>query len=864
MVKKYQLANGMKVIFYPTHKAPVVAVQVWVNTGSADERKGEEGISHFIEHLVFKGTEKYGVGEIANTVEAAGGNLNAYTTYDRTVFYISLSKHFADVAFDGLSQMMGSPKFDPVEIDNEREVVIEEIKRSLDNPQHIASQAMFAQVYKKHSYGIPIIGYEKIIRSISPKKLKQYYQDRYTPKNMTLVIVGDLEDKQAKALAQKYFASFKVSKLRKVVRKKEPVQTKARFQINKFDSKENLLNISWPIPNIKHKDIPALDLLSMVLGSGESSRLHENIRNQHEAVNWIYASAYTPKDQGLFSIGAGLQEEKIPKCLNLIQEQLERVLKGDIQKEEIAKAILNLENHEFFSMESVDGIASNVGQYLHLFEDDKYFNKYLKQIKSLSTLDLQKVAKKYLKPEAMNISCLSSKESKLELEKFQLWHKSYKGTYLQNKKLVKAVKAKFAKIDTSKSAHAQKQIHETLSNGIEILVIPAKDSPTMSIVSGNLAGLRIEDKHNMGISNLLSRVWDSSALNMPEQEFKNYLDSNALYLSSFSGYNSMGLKISALSYKADQAIEVLSACLKNPSFSHATLLREKESVIQSIQNRIDNPAAVANQLLMENVFAGHPYAMDVEGNEDVLNRLQEKDLQNFRKQCLEAQPLKIVAIGNFDAKEMFSKLKKEFSSFRTQIKTPPKFPLSALKEDKNIFKQMDKEQSHIFIAYHGLTLDHKDRFVLKVLRAILSGQGGRLFMELRDKESLAYTVAPMDMSGIDAGYFGAYIACSPDKAEKAVKMLHAEFDKLCKEAIPQQELDRAIRYIIGKRDISMQKNSSIANAYLFDLLYGMGLSEETEFAKNIEAVTSEQVMKLAKEIFSKKCVRVLVGRKSAW
>ena len=171
MLKKFQLKNGLNVLLMESHKSPVVSVQMWVRTGSADEQKGEEGISHFIEHLVFKGTEKFKVGEIASIVEGAGGELNAYTSFDQTVFYVTISKEFAETGLDVISQMMGFPAFDATEIDNEREVVIEEIKRGQDSPGRVASQLLFSTAYKKHPYGIPVIGYDKNIRKVSKKTL---------------------------------------------------------------------------------------------------------------------------------------------------------------------------------------------------------------------------------------------------------------------------------------------------------------------------------------------------------------------------------------------------------------------------------------------------------------------------------------------------------------------------------------------------------------------------------------------------------------------------------------------------------------------------------------------------------------------
>ena len=216
--KRLKLKNGLSVLLIENHKSPVVSVQMWVKTGSADEGKGEEGISHFIEHLVFKGTNKYNLGEIASTVEASGGELNAYTSFDQTVFYVNISREFEDVGLDVISEMMGFPRFDESEINNEREVVIEEIKRGNDSPGRQASRLLFSSIYKKHPYGIPVIGYDKIIKKVSKKTLVNYYQSRYIPTNMHLVVAGDFKSEEMAKKIDATFGRMKSFKFRNVKR----------------------------------------------------------------------------------------------------------------------------------------------------------------------------------------------------------------------------------------------------------------------------------------------------------------------------------------------------------------------------------------------------------------------------------------------------------------------------------------------------------------------------------------------------------------------------------------------------------------------------------------------------------------------
>ncbi|MEQ1665065.1 MAG: pitrilysin family protein, partial [Bdellovibrionales bacterium] len=357
MTTKYQLKNGMNVLLIESHKSPVVAVQMWVKTGSADEEKGLEGISHFIEHLVFKGTKKYKVGEVAKAVETAGGDLNAYTSFDQTVFHVTLSKEFVDTGLDVVSQMMGFPTFDKIEIDNEREVVIEEIKRSQDNPHQQGSRLLFSTAYHEHPYRHPVLGFEKNIRDVTQEEIQKYFNARYVPQNMNLVIVGNFKTPEMKKKIVSYFGSFKKYPLKKVKRSVEPKQKQVRIAAKNIDFKECIMYLSWVTPKATHKDLAPLTLLAMILGQGDSSRLVQEIRNEKQLVNSIGSSLFSPKEPGFFAVSAALNPDKQKEVLNAVQSVLEKFLDSGPTQEEVNKSIQILESERYYSMETVDGLA---------------------------------------------------------------------------------------------------------------------------------------------------------------------------------------------------------------------------------------------------------------------------------------------------------------------------------------------------------------------------------------------------------------------------------------------------------------------------------------------------------------------------
>ena len=866
--KKYKLKNGLSILLIENHKSPVVSVQMWVKTGSADEMKGQEGISHFIEHLVFKGTNQYKVGEIASSVEAAGGELNAYTSFDQTVFHVTISKHFVDTAINVIGEMMGFPKFDPKEVDNEREVVLEEIKRGNDSPHRQASQTLFKTAYKSHPYGTPVIGYDKVVKTVTGKKIDQYFKSRYVPANMQLVVVGDFSNKEMMQKLAEQFGRVKSYKLKKISRKKEKIQTQPRIQIKKAQFEEAILHMAWPIPGASHKDVPALDMLAMILGQGDSSRLVRRMRMDSSMVNSVGTGSFTPKDQGLFSLSATLNQDKMAEVLENIIDELAKALTQLPTADEIKKSIVNLESEEFYALETVDGIARKAGGLENLMGDYNYFQKYLKQVYALTPEDLVKVARKYLVPSKLNVSCIV-KDSEKQIEKtFKEWAKTYKKVFEKSVKTKIPKAAKFKKlamklkpVGASDSPKIEKL---KLKSGVTVVFRTNQSTPILSVRAGALGGLRAEEKSFLGSSDLLSRVWTSGTKDLTEIEIQTKIENMAGGISAFSGRNSVGLNMQTLSPFEGEAIELFSEVLAAPVFNEQAIEREKHMMQEALRSREDNPAQIASLQFLESIFAGHPYANDMMGNKESVEKLEKKYLEAHFKKMLNLENMLIVVTGDANKSKWVSALDKASAQIAHGQSLKSEFTHKAPTAEIYKFRKMNKEQTHILVGYKGLTIRDPKRHALQVMQSVLAGQGGRLFLELRDKESLAYTVSPMHMDGLDTGYFGAYIGCSPEKGKKAISMLKAEFEKLVDKKIGDEELARAKKYLIGRYDIDLQRNSAIGSSILFNELYGIDSSETFRFADHVNAVTAAEIQAVAKGIFEQKEVISAVGASEPW
>jgi len=857
---KFKLKNGLQVLFVESHKSPVISVQMWVRTGSADEKKGEEGISHFIEHLVFKGTRNFKMGEIASIIEGSGGELNAYTSFDQTVFYVTISKSFVDTGLSAICEMMGFPLFDPQEIDNEREVVIEEIKRGNDSLGRRASQLLFSTAYKKHAYGIPVIGFDKNIRKMSAKKIKSFYHSRYAPENMFLVVTGDFDSKEMKQKVSKVYSEIPKHKIRKVKRTKEPKQTKPRFAIEESKFEQSISYLAWKAPSIKHKDTAALDVLALILGQGDSSRLVNKLRIEAPTVNSIGASLFSVQEEGLFTISMGYNKENFAQALIETKAEIARLFSEPPSEAEMIKAISNLESEQYFSLETVDGLARVAGNSEFLMRDLNYLDKYLAQVRKLKPLDIVKVAKKYLDPKTLSIATLTNAEKQETAKNVAAFLKDYAKDHKSFKvpsKLPSAVVKlpKFAKLIPSSSSETRKV---KLSTGVQVLLRPSQETHIVSVKAAMLGGARLERADQEGMTELFGRTWMGGTKKQSEAQIYQDIEEIAGAMSPVAGRNSIGLGIEVLSPFEEKASELFLDMLMNPILPEDVMNRERSIQLEQIKSKNDNPSQLCIRDFMQTLFEGHPYAKDMIGSEESVLRVKNEELMTFWKKHLFRGNTTLILAGRYDEDMWLKKIEAATKPLRDGFAPIGKFPVGEVK-NKVVFQKLDKEQSHLVYGFRGLTIRDDDRFTLQVIQSILAGQGGRLFLELRDKNSLAYSVSPLRLEGLDTGYFGAYIGCSPDKVAKALDMMKEQFQLLCEKKVDDHELLRAKRYLMGRHDIDLQRTGSVASSILYDDIYGVDYNETFQMGEKYFAVTADDIQRVAKKIFNQNSVISLVG-----
>lgn len=408
-VKEYKLDNGLKVLIIEEHKAPVATFQVWYRVGSKDEPIGKSGLSHLLEHMMFKGTPKYGSKVFSRIVQKNGGMDNAYTTKDHTVYYQLFSSDRIALAIDLEADRMQNLTIDPKETLSERSVVMEERRlRYEDDPQNSLFEEVIAASFKVHPYQRPVIGWMSDLKSIERDDLYNYYKAHYTPDNAVIIIVGDVNgDEMIKKIIRSFGNIQPGLPKKKVISFTEPEQKGERRVFLKKEAELPYLLLAYHTPHFPHEDSYALDVLGLILFGGKSSRLYKSLVYEKKVALNVYAD-YDGfhKDPYIFLFAATASPGKeIKDVEDALYEEIEKLKKEPPLEREVQKAKNQIESSFIMEQDSIYMQAMKYGMF-EILGDWKLIDRYLEGIRKVTSEDIVRVAKKYLKEDNRTVGIL--------------------------------------------------------------------------------------------------------------------------------------------------------------------------------------------------------------------------------------------------------------------------------------------------------------------------------------------------------------------------------------------------------------------------------------------------------------------------
>ncbi len=831
----------MRVVLREDHAAPVAAFQVWVEAGSTDEHPAEAGMAHLIEHMIFKGTHELRAGELAGTIERYGGRINAYTSYEHTVYHVVIASRYQGKGLEVLADAMQHPSFDPTELAREKEVVIEEIQMGQDDPGRTLHRALFKNSFHSHPYERPIIGYADTVRGFSRKQVLSYYSKWYVPKNMVFVGVGDFSAAELLPRLKTLFTA-PTRHLPSRQRPSEPTQEAFRYITMQENVHERYFALGFHIPSVHDEKTYALDLLAAILGQGESSRLQQELRFKRGIASTIYAYTFTPKDPGLFVIGGTFQPGAIQGGIEGIISELSRIKDEGVNEEELTKTKVMLEADFTYDRETVQGEASKLGYFEVVMGDAVKEREYLQGIARVGVQEIQAAARRYLRPENLTL-CLLLPEGEEETV---------------DPRTVEGMGETPAAHETTGE---MKRV--VLENGITLLFQEDHSVPVVGISGVFLGGLRFEKEQKAGLTHFLSEMLTRGTESYTTLQLAQKVDSLGATLETFSGRNSFGIQAKGLRGDFPQLLRLVAEVISKPSFPPEEVEKVRGEVLAALGAERDQMIHRTMRLLRETLYERHPYRLNVLGTEKTIKRIGRRDLLRYYKRYALPQNLVLAIVGDTRWEEVMESVQGAFHEMRRGDFSPPAIPREVT-EKREIKKREEtveeKLQTHIALGFAGTTLQDQDRFPLEVLEAALDGQGGRFFTELRDKEGLAYVTAFFVRSDLDPGYLGVYLATSPPKVEQALEGIERILQDVRKRGISQEELDRAKAYLIGNYAIGLQGTLALAFTMAFDERYGLGGDFYRTYPREIEGVTGEDVLRVARKYIDLDSYAVVIVR----
>lgn len=845
------LDNGMVVIAKENHAAPVVSLYVFIRAGSIYEREYlGRGISHNLEHLLHgSGTKNRTKEQINQIIEEIGNVSNAHTTKDHTAYYITTASSYFDIALDILSDNIQNAEFPQSEVDSERGVILNEINMNKDDPDRQIYEVFSSTIFKDHPISIPTIGYRELFEKTTRDDIINYYKRMYVPNNMVFVVVGDIDAQEAINKVKDSFKDFKRGPIPDLSLPPLMGQVSKRYAEREMDVQVAYMMMGFPTVSLSHRDLFPLDVLAVIVGEGRSSRFYKKIKDEKQLVYAISAYSYTPSYDpgGYFGISAVLDPSNLEKAQSAILEELYKLKTEPVSDEELEKAKRLKESEYVFSQQTVEDQAQQLGSDELATGDMNFTEKrYLEGIRAVTKEDIIRVANEYFDDNKLNIGVIKPMSEKAEESKSK-----------QEKTSEESVK-KFI----------INKVTDPTSPKIEGITLLVKENRNIPIVSMNaifLGGVRFENENNNGICKFMNDMMIKGTKNRSAQQIAEELESIGGDISTLSGNNSFSISVSVLKRDFDKGLDILADVIMNPSFDQNEIEKKRKEFLAAIKQQEDDPFSLAGKLFRQTIFKTHPYRFTTIGSIETISKIKRDDLVEFYQRYCLPNNMVLAIFGDIDANEVYTKVEKAFADFKYKNLELPKIPVEEpITSIRNVEAQKDIRQAVLFIGFHGITVSDPDRYAVEVMDAVLSGvssPGGRLHERLRSNQ-LVYVVHAYNQSGLDPGVFAIYAATTPDKLDTVMNIIKEEIESLKNELISDDELERGKRMCISNKLVGLQTNSDQAFTMGLDELYKLGYDEILHYEDRINAITKEDVRRVANKYLQlDKCAIAIVKPK---
>jgi zinc protease len=857
--KRVTLDNGLTVIVRGSTRVPVVSFWIWYRVGARNEPLGRTGISHWVEHMLFKGTPDYQPGEIFRTINKFGGTLNGFTSLDFTAYFETLPNTQLELAVSIEADRMQNAIFDPDEFEKERTVILSEREGNENNPGFHLREEMMGAAFRAHPYGQSVIGFESDLRAMTRDELYEHYRTYYTPRNSTVVVVGDIDADEAVAIVDRHFGNVDSGPEIPEVRIAEPEQMAERRVVVRRPAPSKQMLLGWHSPEASHADAPAMEVLDTVLsggkgiglgsggGMGRSSRLYRSLVSSGLCSGT--SSGYMLSiDPNLFSISATLLPDTTEEAVESTVFNQARQLRDElVPQEELNRAIKQIRAQFAYAGESVTHQAYWLGSMATVAPDVDP-DEFLERIAAVTPEDVKRVANTYLNEGRFTLAWLipeqvgggSDEEISAIEEAAVIDRPAFFSDGHPEETLAGAPRTKL-------------DIEErSLSNGSRLV---ANYDPTSeaAVIELRIPAGSALDGYSPGLARLTGQMLTRGTDTFSFDQLNEELDSLGAAIGVSTEREYVDISVQCLKEDAGRLIQLLADVVKQPTFPESELERVRAQALNALRRTLDDTRSEAAHRLRTMIYPeGHPLHHRAIGTEESLTSISRDDLVAQHQRAYTANDSIFAVAGGLETDTAVQLIEDAFRDW-VPINDPSRIsiePVSAPGEQRRSTGSIPgKSQADIAVGIPVVDRSHPDYEALRMGNLILGRLGlmGRLGANVRDTQGLAYYAFSNLSAGRTYGRWMAQAGVNPENVDRAIEAVLHEVQRLRDELVDPEELADGRSFMIGSLPIGLESSGAIVGTMLQIAFYDLGLDYVERLPERLEAVTAEAICEAAKK-----------------
>lgn len=828
-----RLKNGLTVYIIRDSRFPLVCTRLFVGTGSANETAEQAGISHVLEHMVFKGTEKRPKGQVPRDVESLGGYLNAATSFDKTWFITDMPAKHWKTGMDVVKDMAFHPSLDPAELEAEKDVIVSELKGGDDTPTRRLFEDLQVAGLAHTVYGRPIIGFEKTIRAVTADDLRAYIRTWYQPQNMMLLVAGDIDPKAVLAHAEELFGDLKNDT---ILPEPAPVQLEGaaggpRVEVTYGPWNKVYLGIALPAPALGDQRSIDLDVLAYALGGDGTSQFYRKYRYEKQLVDSISVGNMSLNRAGLFYMVAQLDADKVEPFWQEFTRDLASLDAGKITPDVIERARFNYEDGMDRASETLDGLTSWKATVQFELGGPQGEANVRHALAAVDSARLRQAQDLWLRPDQVRVRVLAPEKAKLPDLDAILQH-NWPAPAVERQKAAAAAE----KVD-------KREIVD-LGQGRTVILQPDRTIPYVSLEILRPGGNALLKPADQGLAQLTAATLTDGCGTRDLDAMERFVAERAASLSASAGVQSFTVSLTGPARFNADYFALLGDLLHKPTFAEKDVRRQADTLKAALVRRQDNPMNFMGSKINGFLFpGGQPYGFDGLGTAENQDRFGPGDVQAFWKQQ-NAQPWILSVAGDFDREKVLA--------FARSLPVPTApavdVPQPTWGADKRLPLSLPgRQQAHLLLAFHAVPLDHPDAPALMLLESVLSGQSGLLFNKLRDEQGLGYTVTAFYRSLPEAGFMAFYIGTTPRNLDVARQGFSGIIKDIKTDLLPAELLAKGLNRMEGSYYRGRQSLGARADEAASERLLGQPQDFQKRLLEKAAKVTPEQLREVARK-----------------